>query len=125
MAKPVTLSNGRSWKTKSAAHDHFQAMLNRHKNGDCISDPVDHDDLIALLKRYDDLLPPGEATKAGSGVAHFFRDRNGGDGYTSDCFWVHRTDGSRIDFSFVKAVKLERPFAPLGLAKFAVGRAGN
>lgn len=105
MAKPVELPNGRKWATKSAAHDHFQAMLARYQNGDRVENADDHSDLAALLTRYDALLPSGAPTKVGVGVSHFERNRNGGDGYTSDCFWVHRTDGTKIDFSFVKAVK--------------------
>lgn len=68
------------------------------------SDPVDHDDLSALLERYDSAItdaPP----KIGSGVVGFVRRLNRGPGYTSPGFWVIRTDGSETDFSFYTAVE--------------------
>jgi hypothetical protein len=53
MAKPVNLSNGRSWKTRKDAIEHFKNMLARYSDGDRIDAPSDHDDLRALLELYD------------------------------------------------------------------------
>jgi len=73
MAKsiPIALPNGRSWSKKGDARDHFKAMLARYRDGDRVSDVTDHADLDALLAVYDSTVPPGQPTKAGSGVAHF------------------------------------------------------
>ncbi|TVT51903.1 MAG: DUF3223 domain-containing protein [Azoarcus sp. PHD] len=53
---------------------------------------------------YDSVVPAGEPTKTGTGVAHFERrlDRDH-PGHTS-CFFVVRTDGSSIDFSTRRAL---------------------
>jgi hypothetical protein len=106
MAKPVVLSNGRNWPTRKAALAHFKAMLARHSNGSIVTDPQDASDLLALLIRYDGVLPPGAPTKTGSGVSHFSRDSASAEGWPTDCFHVHRTDGSKIDFSYIDAVNL-------------------
>ncbi|MBL8450167.1 MAG: DUF3223 domain-containing protein [Dechloromonas sp.] len=107
MVKPVKLSNGRQWRTQKEALEHFKQMLARYTNGDKITDSADHDDLFALLNRYDAVLAPGEETKAGAGIAYFSRERNVGDGWSTDGFHVHRTDGTSIDFSYISAVKSE------------------
>lgn len=106
MAKsvPINLPNGRSWSKKGEAVEHFKAMLGRYADGDRVFDATDHDDLVALLKVYDAVIPAGEPTKTGSGIAHFERrpDRDH-PGHTS-CFFVIRTDGSSIDFSTRRAL---------------------
>jgi len=107
MVKPIRLSNGRQWRTQKDALQHFKQMLARYENGDRIDAPSDHDDLCALLSRYDSVLSPGEVTKVGTGVAYFSRERNVGDGWSTDGFHVHRTDGTSIDFSYISAVKIE------------------
>ena len=105
MAKPVTLSNGRKWKTRTAALDHFRKMLGRYGDGDRVSSPADDSDLRALVALYDSVLPAGAPTKGGAGISHFTRELNTGDGWATSGFHVHRTDGSSIDFSFVHAVQ--------------------
>jgi Protein of unknown function (DUF3223) len=109
MAKPVQLSNGRQWRTQTEALQHFKEMLSRHARGDRIVDTQDHSDLESLLQRYDALLPPGEETKCGSGISHFSKELNVGDGWVSDGFHVHRTDGTSIDFSYIDAVAGKAP----------------
>jgi hypothetical protein len=104
MPKPVTLANGRKWSTRTKALAHFKQMLARYSVGDIISDRSDHDDLEALLKLYDSVLPPGAVTKIGVGVHHFSKERNSGAGWSSDGFHVHRKDGSIDDFSYIDAV---------------------
>lgn len=105
MAKPVQLPNGRQWRTRSEALEHFKQMLARHSNGERVTAPADHDDLCALLTLYDGVLAPGEPTKTGSGISHFSRERNAGDRWSTDGFHVHRTDGTSIDFSYISAVR--------------------
>lgn len=105
MARPVTLSNGRSWKLQKDAIAHFKSMLHKYKDGDRVSDPSDEDDLRALLNRYDRVLPSGQPTKAGPGVLYFSRQLNVGDVWATPSFHVHRTDGTSIDFSFYEAIR--------------------
>jgi hypothetical protein len=105
MTKSVSLVNGRKWKSRKAAIDHFKEMLARYKDGDRISNSTDHDDLSALLALYDSVVPLGAEKKSGTGIAHFSRQRNIGDNWASSGFHVHRTDGTSIDFSFYDAVR--------------------
>lgn len=106
MAKsvPITLPNGRSWSKKGDAVDHFKTMLARYADGDRVRDASDKADLQALLAVYDSVVPAGQPTKTGPGVAYFERrmDRDH-PGHTS-CFFVVRTDGSTIDFSTRRAL---------------------
>jgi len=104
VAKPVTLSNGRSWRTRKAAIEHFRNLLGRYSDGDTITDPSDHDDLRALRELYDSVVPPGGVTKAGAGIRYFSRTRNADEGWSTSGFHVHRADGTSIDFSFYHAV---------------------
>ncbi|WP_080727840.1 DCL family protein [Ralstonia solanacearum] len=106
MAKsvPINLPNGRNWSKKGDAVEHFQAILKRYADGDRVSNPADHDDLAALLKVYDAVIPAGEPTKTGSGVAHFERRPDRDHPGNSSCFFVVRPDGSSIDFSFHRAL---------------------
>jgi hypothetical protein len=106
MLKPINLPNGRSWKTQTEALAHFKAMLGRHFDNQVVEDRADHDDLIALLERYDTVITDSPS-KIGSGVEHFFRRRNVGEGYSTPGFWVRRTDESETDFSYISAVKGE------------------
>ncbi|MCA0184838.1 MAG: DCL family protein [Proteobacteria bacterium] len=104
MAKSLNLSGRRSWATQKAAKAHFGAILHRYSNGEPITNNDDHNDLLALLSAYDADTPPAEK-KSGSGVEYFFRDKEPEHGGVNNCFWVRRTDGSSIDFSFHKAVE--------------------
>ena len=105
MVKPVQLSNGRSWRAQKDALQHFKGMLARYAIGAHVSVSEDHEDLRALIERYDALLPPGEETKAGAGIVYFSKQRNAGEGWTTEGFHVHRVDGTSIDFSYISAVK--------------------
>lgn len=71
----------------------FSAMLSRYGLGDQVAD-VDGADLYALLKRHDEIRE-----KEGSGIAHFTVD-TAPDWGNQRCFWIMRTDGSRVDFSY-------------------------
>jgi hypothetical protein len=103
---PILLPNGRSWSKKGDARDHFKAMLARYRDGDRVSDATDHADLNALLAVYDSVVPQGQPTKTGSGVAHFERrmDEDPGHQVQTSCFFIVRTDGSSIDFSTRRAL---------------------
>lgn len=109
MAKPVKLSNGRQWRTQTQALEHFKQMLARYSTGDRVTNPSDHDDLSALLARYDSVVPENGETKTGVGIEYFSRQRNANEGWSTDGFHVHRTDGTSIDFSYIGAVKTEPP----------------
>lgn len=104
MAKTIHLSNGRVWKTQSAAMAHFKDMLARYADEETVEDRVDHEDLVALLERYDAVIVDGPS-KIGRGADWFFRRRNVGDGYSTPGFWVRRVDGSETDFSYLAAVR--------------------
>lgn len=103
MAIAIALSNGRTWKTKTAALNHFKAMLARHVDDAVVEDRSDHDDLVALLERYDEAITDGPS-KTGTGIDHFTRTRNNFNGYSTPSFWVHRTDGTATDFSYISGV---------------------
>lgn len=109
MAKPIHLSNGSSWRTQTDALKHFKGMLGRHNRGDRVENAQDHSDLEALLLRYDALLHPDAQTKSGSGISHFSKELNVGDGWVSEGFHVHRVDGTSIDFSYIDAVTGKAP----------------
>lgn len=105
MAKPVELTNGRSWKTQLEAKAHYKEILGRHVNGQQITDPEDHSDLMALLTEYDKVLTSSTQTKAGCGVRSFFKDKDLDHPGSTSCFFVERIDGTRVDFSFYRAVE--------------------
>lgn len=112
MAIAIALSNGRTWKTKVAALNHFKAMLARHADGVVVEDRSDHDDLVALLERYDEAITDG-SSKTGVGIDHFTRIRNNFNGYSTPSFWVHRTDGTATDFSYISGINGQ----PKGLSR--------
>lgn len=104
MAKLVQLQNGRTWKTQGAALSHFKDMLSRYGDGDTVEDHADHDDLVALLERYDAVITHGPS-KTGRGIDCFLRRRNVFEGFSTPGFWVRRVDESETDFSYIHAVK--------------------
>lgn len=104
MAKSVTLSNGRRWTSQKAAEEHFRSIRDRHPLRTPIDDAQDHDDLVALLVRYD-AAHGEEESKIGCGVDYFEVRMNYGTGGATKGFWVVRANGSETDFSFIWAVK--------------------
>lgn len=104
MAKVINLTNGKSWRTQSAALEHFKMMLARYRDGDVIDNLSDHDDLLALINRYDMLELSGQS-KLGAGVKQFERRQNRGEVYVTSGFWIVRVDGTETDFSYITAVK--------------------
>lgn len=104
--KPVRLPNGKAWSTQTEALAHFRSMLHRYADNACLEDRADHDDLVALLERYDGVISDGPS-KIGPGIDSFFRRRNIGENYSTPGFWVRRVDGTETDFSFPAAVRGE------------------
>jgi hypothetical protein len=103
MAIAIILSNGRTWKTKVTALGHFKVMLARYADAKVVEDRNDHDDIVALLERYDEAIVDGPS-KTGAGIDHFTRTRNNFNGYSTPSFWVHRTNGTATDFSYISGV---------------------
>lgn len=101
--KPVTLSNGRSWPSRGDAIDFFRTLRDRYPVGGVVTDPSDHDDLLALLRQYD-LSRFDGPSKIGVGVDRFETRMNVTNGGKNVGFWVVRVDGSETDFSFIRAV---------------------
>src|SRR5690606_32813178 len=105
MAKPVVIGS-RSFRTQKSALDHYKTLLHRYQDGDRISDPGDHADLVALVERYDPILDQvGEPAKGCGQIGHCERRLNTGTGWSNSGFWVVRLDGSATDFSDIWAVK--------------------
>ena len=104
MSKPLQLVNGSHWRTRSAAQIPFKQMLNSYKNGQKVENPGHHSDLAALLVYYDSLIESDTPPKIGAGISHFERQSNIVLGYPTNGFWVHRTDGTKVDFSYIDAV---------------------
>lgn len=103
MAQAVKLSNGKEWKSKTDAKQHFKSILHQYDNGDVINLSEDHEDLSSLVERLDMLVGEGPS-KIGAGIAHFERRLNSGDGWSSPGFWIFRTDTTETDFSYLKAI---------------------
>ena len=101
--KPVRLANGKEWPSRGEAINHFRQLRDRHPVGAPILDRSDHDDLLALLERYDLAITDGPA-KIGAGVAHFETRINVVNGGRSIGFWAVRVDDTETDFSFIRAV---------------------
>jgi hypothetical protein len=106
MAIEVKLSNGKCWPSQKAALDHFQQMLERYADDQAVDDAQDHDDLAALIERYDLAIYAG-TPKAGTGIDHFERRRYGTKSFSSVAFWVVRTRGDATDFSHAVAVRAQ------------------
>ena len=81
-------------------------MLGRYEDGCVVNDFEDHDDLLALLVRYD-MCRLSLQAKVGSGVERFERRLNRGEGFSSSGFWLVRSDGTETDFSYISAIKGE------------------
>jgi len=71
----------------------FSDMLSRYSIGQVVSQ-TDALDLAALLKRHHEF-----DEKVGVGIAHFDVAAPP-DGHDGQCFWILRTDRSRVAFSF-------------------------
>lgn len=101
--KSVSLRNGRFWSARGEAISYFRDLRDRQSLNTPVDDPSDHDDLLALLERYDLSIVDGP-TKIGVGVDHFETRVNITNGGRNVGFWVVRRDGSETDFSFIRAI---------------------
>lgn len=95
--KPVVLSN-RTFATRTAAHEHFSAMLKRYHPNERVSD-VDAKELESLLQRH-----PRAKEKIGLGVDHF--EVQAAD-FSTQCFRVVRPDGTWARFSYKTCISPE------------------
>jgi hypothetical protein len=101
---PVVLKNGRRWKKKGDAIQHFKEILSKYAVGSRIIDAQDHSDLAALVHAYDARLSEGVVGKIGSGIAYFEKRIDIDHPGKTSCFFIVRTDGSSIDFSYLRAL---------------------
>ncbi len=76
----------------------FSEMLNRYAVGQRV-DEADARDLAALLKRHDETVE-----KIGVGISYFKVDA-APEPYSGKCFWIVRTNGTEIDFSYPHCLK--------------------
>ncbi|HEY0013242.1 MAG TPA: DUF3223 domain-containing protein [Allosphingosinicella sp.] len=102
-AKPLVLPNGKAFASRGEAENHFLEMRTRYSLNTPIDHNADHEDLLALLERYDDAIHDGPS-KIGAGIAHFETRMNRTNGGTNLGFWAIRVDNSETDFSIFKAI---------------------
>ncbi len=81
----------------------FAAMLNRYAIGDRVNEE-DADDLSALLERHDERVE-----KIGTGIVGFEVNIPPDDvpQFSKRCFWVMRSNGTKIDFSIGHCLKVQ------------------
>lgn len=87
----------REFLTKSAAHAAFRAVLARTEDGQNLAG--DDDELVRLLIH--DGNHPHIADKVGPGIAAVVVRRST---YGTRGFWIIRTDGTEVDFSYLTAL---------------------
>ena len=92
--QPIKLAT-RQFAKKGDAVAFFRAMLNRYKPGERVSEE-DGKDLAELLRRH-----PESKEKIGPGIDHF--EVMSAD-YSTQCFWVVRSDETIERFSFVACI---------------------
>lgn len=100
-ARSITIDT-QTFSKAGDAQAFFSRMLQSYPVGDRVSDE-DALHLNALLRRHDE-----EVDKIGSGVSHFsvgpapdYPDQR--------CFWITRTDGTKVDFSYKHCLE-KKPF---------------
>lgn len=94
MVRKIILQT-RTFEKAGDAKSFFSNMLNKYQIGQRVSDE-DAVELTALLERHDE-----KHEKIGTGVAYYEVNNPPQEypRYTEKCFWIVRTDGSKIDFS--------------------------
>jgi hypothetical protein len=99
-ARRITLAT-RSFDKAGDATAFFAAMLNRYGIGDRVS-AEDAVDLSGLLDRHDNV-----EEKAGTGIVGFEVNTPPEDvpQFSKRCFWVIRSDNTRMDFSIGHCLK--------------------
>lgn len=103
-SKPVHLPNGKKWVKKGESTDHFQQMLSRYSVGDRVISSEDHSDLVALISVYDAEVPQNSPTKTGNGIDYFEKGIDQDHPGKTRCFFIVRTDKSRVNFSIGRAL---------------------
>lgn len=100
MGKAIPIDLGVVYfSTMGRARQHFHVMLQSYVPGTRVSN-ADALELAELLKRH-----PEYAVKAGVGISHF--EVMSAD-FGSQCFAVHRIDGSFDDFSYTTCITAGR-----------------
>jgi uncharacterized protein DUF3223 len=98
MGKAKEVSIGRHiFARQMDALAHFKMMLGRYALWATISGE-DADDLRELIKRHKDV-----SDKVGTGIRSFKIIK---DEYKGCCFGIERTDGTTVDFSYIRCVTL-------------------
>ena len=95
-ARRITIKT-RTFDKHGDAVSFFRGILQSYSNGHRVCDE-DMQELLALLERHDE-----KKEKKGSGISHFYVDV-APEGFTR-CFWISRTDGSVVDFSFMHCLE--------------------
>jgi len=91
---PVSIGR-RHFESKGDALEFFKNVLNGYSPGELVS--KDHNQFLSdAIEKH-----PDAAEKIGSGISHF---SVGSADYGTQCFWVHRNDGSRDRFSYKSCV---------------------
>jgi len=95
-ARKIPLTT-RTFDRAGDANTFFKDMLNRYQIGDRVS-ADDSEDLVALLERHDE-----RDEKIGRGIVGFEVNTPPDDTpqFSERCFWIVRTDDTRIDFSYI------------------------
>ncbi|EAV44217.1 putative (AF322013) ID483 (Bradyrhizobium japonicum) [Stappia aggregata IAM 12614] len=101
--KAVKLPNGAVWASQKDAEAHFREIRDKFPPRNKIGPGPEFEDLLALLTLYD-INWPAEESKIGSGVSYFETRINRTNGGRTIGFWVVRSDGTSLDFSFIKAI---------------------
>lgn len=96
VARRITIST-RTFEKAGDGTAFFKDMLNRYALGATVSDD-DAKELISLLEHHDE-----REEKIGTGIDRI-EVRHGPEGFTR-CFWIVRTDGSQVDFSYIHCLK--------------------
>jgi hypothetical protein len=97
MVRKITLETV-AFEKAGDATEFFRKILNNYSIGDTIDDSNARH-LEALLVRHDE-----RDEKIGVGIHHFEVD-SAPDEFGGKCFWIVRSDGSRIDFSYPHCLK--------------------
>jgi hypothetical protein len=92
--KPVLI--GRiAFETQKEAREFIREILNATPWGEPLKGDT-HEFVLSLLDRH-----PRATEKIGCGVSHFTVDK---DGNGDRCFYIHRTDGYKLHFSYQKSL---------------------
>lgn len=95
MAKPIVIGDIQ-FRTKTAAKDEIRRRIGQYEAGDTLSlaDQVFFEELFKLHGEYSE--------KVGAGIKHIQVER---DFHRNRCLYIHRTDGSETDISWVHCVQ--------------------